>query len=257
MATLRLRSTFSLLILCLVLGLLSTSISLRGIWLPWVLMKSGGRSHTRRATLGITFSPRNLRIGIDFGSMAYNAKCTYYSLLLRNELDDILYRLNSLGYQFYETYWYYHIRNIQSVGVYFDPSTSKETKEQIKLALKETQHKYDQRILMTGHKYLLGKVFFRGTVEFNNVLKNLGSSIVLIFKELLPLLKMVEPFPRIYSCEERYVDGAALKFGSTKLPPKIFQIRLLYRFLWPLFGAKNPLSLMDQTYTISQPYKPE
>jgi len=96
------------------------------IWLPWVRQqdaeyyaeqsKSSGsklRTRTFKASLGIVFSPCNIRIGLDFGGYAYESKEKYYRLLLENKFREeleLLYSTNK-GYTFYDTYWFYYLRN--------------------------------------------------------------------------------------------------------------------------------------------------
>jgi len=169
-----------------------------GIWLPWVLRESGGRSHIRRATLGITFTPSNIRVGIDFGSKAYRAGQRYYTLLLENKLDEILSKLVDSDYLFYDTYWYYHIRNLRNIQTYFG-SQQGEVKRQLQIALEEVNENFNRRKLMTGHKFLIGKIFYRNTTEFTKVIENLPSTINTIFSDLQPLLEKIENFKRLDS----------------------------------------------------------
>ena len=164
-----------------------------GIWLPWVLKEAGGRSHIKRASLGVTFTPSNIRIGIDFGKKAYRAKQQYYNLLLENKLDEMLSELASADYLFYDTYWYYHIRNLREIGTYFGLSRE-EAKHQLKIALEEVYESLKNGKLMTGNKFLIGKIFSRGTEEFTSIIEKLPETITAIFGDLRPLLMKIENF---------------------------------------------------------------
>ncbi|MEM3550905.1 MAG: hypothetical protein QXQ94_08800 [Candidatus Bathyarchaeia archaeon] len=163
-----------------------------GIWLPWVLGESGGRSHIRRATLGITFTPNSIRVGIDFGSKAYKAKQQYYSLLLENKIDEVLSKLTESNYLFYDTYWYYHIRNLRAIQKYFD--SSQEIKHELHITLEEVNETLNRLKPMAGHKFLIGKIFQRNTAEFTKVIESLPNTISNIFNDLRPLLKKIENF---------------------------------------------------------------
>lgn len=164
-----------------------------GIWLPWVLGESGSRSHIRRATLGITFTPNSIRVGIDFGSKAYKAKQQYYSLILENKIDEVLSKLAESNYLFYDTYWYYHVRNLRAIQTYFNSPL--EIKHQLRIALEEVKESLNRSKSMTGHKFLIGKFFQRSTIEFAKVIESLPKTISDIFSDLQPLLEKIENAP--------------------------------------------------------------
>ena len=162
-----------------------------GIWLPWVLGDAGNRSHMKRITLGITFKPDKIRIGLDFGSKAYDAKKEYYKFLMDGELDPLLSGLSS-EYFFYETYWYYHIRGVRSVREWLKPNEFSLLKKHVKKAYRETGDKLLRGQLMTGHKYLIGKIINRTIPNFNHILPSLKRTVHNTFAGLVPVLRMVE-----------------------------------------------------------------
>ena len=162
-----------------------------GIWLPWVLEHAGSRSHMKRITLGITFTPSSIRIGLDFGSKAYDPKKQYYKLLMEGKFDPLLSRLPQ-GYSLYETYWYYHVRGVTNLRQYVQPADSPLFRHQIKEAYKEIGDKILRREKMTGHKFLIGKIINRTGTEFEEVLLNLEDIVCKTFEHLVPILKMVE-----------------------------------------------------------------
>ena len=64
------------------------------IWLPWVLNPGNDpRAHIRKASLGVIFTPLNVRIGLDFGPKAHRHREEYYKMLLNGELDDFVNNL--------------------------------------------------------------------------------------------------------------------------------------------------------------------
>jgi len=124
------------------------------IWLRWAKGKdSSERVHTRKALLGVTFTPCDIRMGLDFGSNAHQPKRKYYELLLERKLEEEIRALYELdrqyfrsktasvtvssasrlkkpptsrtrpGYCFYDTFWHYHIRNLREVSWYGESST--------------------------------------------------------------------------------------------------------------------------------------
>lgn len=208
------------------------------ILLPWVTKKIlPYRAHEYRAFLGVTFTPSNIRIGLDFGSRAHLYKEKYYKLLLKRELEEEVKSLYELDkqyllseayntkepfssyrrYCFYDTFWYYHIRNLREVSWYgesyetwtstrlgkirdvgkalfpyflplFKPSPF--IKSEIERALKELQQQTGKS--MTGHRLLVGRVIKRDSEEFPKVLRNISNEITNTFREIYPILAKIE-----------------------------------------------------------------
>lgn len=161
------------------------------IWLPWVTEKIGRRSHMRKTTLGVTFTPHNIRIGLDFGSRAFNPKKRYYSLLYNGALTNDLMKLGD-EYQFYDTFWYYNIRNKHPLRFLLEPATFRTLKNKIKDALEETRKAESLNEPMTENKFLIGKIYQRGSSEFAKILHKLPQEISNIFHEMLGIINKIE-----------------------------------------------------------------
>jgi len=156
------------------------------IWLPWVLGQSGKRRHVRTIVLEVRFSPERVRVGIDFGSEAFEAKAAYYNLISAGKLNGHLERLARRDYCFYDTYWYFHVRNVRPVKDCY-PLGMEEIKSGIESALFEIEMKRHRRILMKGHQLLIGKIFARGSKEFNQFLTRIPETVKEIFYDLVPV----------------------------------------------------------------------
>ena len=160
------------------------------IWLPWVAREPDRRTHIRTIVLGASFTPTFVRIGIDFGSEAYEAKKTYYTLLLNGNFDS---QLNKLDNEYYliDTFWFNYVSKKQPIKDYCSMKT-REFKLKIKIALEETIEKAKTKTPMKGHQFLIGKIFKRGTKEFSGFLVRPPQTIRGIFSDLLDIVKHVE-----------------------------------------------------------------
>jgi len=167
------------------------------IWLPWVARQAGDRSHTRTIVLGVNFAPNFVRIGIDFGSEAYKAKETYYTLLLKGKLDSQLSKLTN-DYYFIDTFWYFNIRDLRLIREYW-PSKIDEIRPKIETALEETIVRRKAQAPMKGHQSLMGKVFKRGTKEFSDFLIKIPETIQSVFCDLFGIVKQVEQSQKVFS----------------------------------------------------------
>ena len=161
------------------------------IWLPWVTKKIGRRSHMRRATLGVTFTPHNIRIGLDFGSRAFDAKKRYYSLLQSGELNHDLMKLGD-EYKFYDTFWYYNIRNEHPIHLLLKAGKFQKLRDKIKNALEETRKAESSNEPMTENKLLVGKIYQRKSSEFAEILCRLPQEISNTFREMLEIVNTIE-----------------------------------------------------------------
>jgi hypothetical protein len=160
------------------------------IWLPWVARQAGKRSHIRTIVLGANFAPNSMRIGIDFGSEAYDAKIAYYTLLLDGKLEAQLAKLVN-DYYFIDTYWYFNIRNLRPITDYFSPKID-EIRSKIRMALEETKTRSYTQAPMKEHQFLIGKILKRGSKEFNDFLTQMPRNIKDIFCDLLNIIQHVE-----------------------------------------------------------------
>jgi hypothetical protein len=133
-----------------------------GIWLPWVQNPGNDhRAHVSKASLGVIFTPLDIRIGLDFGPKAYRHREEYYKMLINGEIADFVKRLpKRCEYSFCDTVWFYHIRNIRS--------TDNFAREGVEIELKKTEElrqKYEKEehelYLLKGNRHLLGKVVNR------------------------------------------------------------------------------------------------
>ncbi|MHA1711100.1 MAG: hypothetical protein ACTSUS_03390, partial [Candidatus Freyarchaeota archaeon] len=69
-----------------------------------------------------------------------------------------------------------------------------EAKHQLKIALEEVYESLKNGKLMTRNKFLIGKIFSRGTEEFTSIIEKLPETIKAIFGDLRPLLMKIENF---------------------------------------------------------------
>jgi hypothetical protein len=160
------------------------------VWLPWVVGKAGPRWHIETIVLGISFTPNHVRMGIDFGSQAYESKEAYYRLLLAGRLDNHLARLVNSGFQHYDTYWYYNVRNVAPISEYY--AKKEQFRSIADSALLEIETKKHRRKLMKNNRLLVGRIFNRGSPEFNSLLTKIPETARSIFSELLLLVNLVE-----------------------------------------------------------------
>ena len=111
-----------------------------GIWLPFVTPETNGnKAHINGASVGVAFTPVDIRIGLNFGSQAHKCRIKYYEMLLNGELMNEFESLNrkDTGYCLCDTFWHYHIRNLQSLQWCLTLYSS--TKITIEKAIEETR----------------------------------------------------------------------------------------------------------------------
>jgi len=162
-----------------------------GIWLPFVTNEtSGNRGHIDGASIGVTFTPIEIRIGLNFGNQAHKSRVKYYEMLLNGELMNELELLNrkATGYCLCDTFWYYHVRNIQSLQ--WCLTLYGGTRLSIENAIEET--KQLEGISLTANKYLVGKVIKRRPEDFTYITKGLIDEISNDLNELYPILARID-----------------------------------------------------------------
>ena len=162
-----------------------------GIWLPFVTYETpDNRAHIERANVGVTFTPIDIRIGLDFGSQAHKYRLRYYEMLLNGELMREIESLNNkdAGYCLCDTFWHYHIRNVQSFQWVLTPYSS--TKMTIEGAINETRQL--EGTPLTANKYLISKVIKRRPEDFAYVIDRIADEISKTLNELYPTLERIE-----------------------------------------------------------------
>lgn len=162
-----------------------------GIWLAFVTVKTPDiRAHIDRASVGVTFTPLGIRIGLNFGSQAHKYRIRYYELLMNGELTKEVESLNNrdTGYCLYDTFWNYHTRNLQSLQWCLASYSS--TKRTIQTAIDETRHL--QETPLTANRYLIGKVIKRRPEDFAYVINGLVDEISTTLNELYPILVLID-----------------------------------------------------------------
>ncbi len=162
-----------------------------GIWLPFITRgTSENRALVDRASIGVAFTPVDIRIGLDFGSQAHKCKLRYYEMLMNGELLNELESLNrkDTGYCLCDTFWHYHIRNVQSLQWVLTLYSS--TKMTIEKVMEET------RLLegtpLTANKYLISKVIKRRPEDFTYVIDGIVDEISKTLNELYPTIEHIE-----------------------------------------------------------------
>lgn len=179
------------------------------VWLPWVrekdakLVRSSDekkRARTYKASLGIVFSPSNIRMGLDFGGHAYVSKRRYYEKLRQNNprLHKELERLASKNeeYMFYDTYWFYYLRNPRPLRWALDPNNSRDAT--IQEAIRSVEELEPSNQLMLGNALLLCKVIeryednFEVCKDFQTALDNLVENASDVICDLYPVLTAIE-----------------------------------------------------------------
>ena len=161
-----------------------------GIWLPFVtLEKNDKRVHIERASIGVTFTPLDIRIGLNFGTQAHKYRIRYYAMLLNGELMNELEALNrkDTGYCLCDTFWHYHIRNLQSLQWCLTLYGS--TKISIENAIEETRQL--KGAPLTANKYLISKVIRRSREDFAYVLNGVVDEISKTLNELYPTIERI------------------------------------------------------------------
>ena len=162
-----------------------------GIWLPYVTHEtSDKRGHIDRASIGVSFTPTDVRIGLNFGSQAHKCRIKYYELLLNGQLTNELESLNrkATGYCLCDTYWHYHIRNIQSLQWLLTLYGT--TKLAIENVIEET--KQLEGTPLSAHRYLVSKVISRRPEDFTYVVKGLVDEIAKDLNELYPVIALID-----------------------------------------------------------------
>jgi hypothetical protein len=162
-----------------------------GIWLPFVTDKTPEkRGPFDHASIGVSFTPIDIRIGLNFGRQAHKYRIKYYELLMNGGL---MHELESLsrkatGYCLCDTFWHYHVRNIQSLQWALTLYGS--TTMAIERAIEETKHLEGNPL--TAHRYLISKVISRQPEDFTYLVKGLIDEISKDLNELYPVLAMID-----------------------------------------------------------------
>jgi hypothetical protein len=161
-----------------------------GIWMPFVTPeKPNNRAHVERASVGVTFMPLDIRIGLNFGRQAHKYRIRYYEMLLDGELMNEIESLNhrDTGYCFCDTFWHYHIRNIQSLQWCLTLYNS--TKMAIERAIEETRQL--EGTPLTANRYLISKVIKRRPEDFAYVIDGIVDEISKTLNELYPTIERI------------------------------------------------------------------
>ncbi len=161
-----------------------------GIWLPFVTPeKNDNRANINGASVGVAFTPVDIRIGLNFGSQAHKDRVRYYEMLLNGELMNEFESLNrkDAGYCLCDTFWHYHIRNLQSL--HWCLTLYGSTKITIEKAIEETRQL--EGIPLTGNKFLISKVIKRRPEDFTYVLNGLVDEISKTLNELYPTIERI------------------------------------------------------------------
>ena len=162
-----------------------------GIWLPFVTLKTpDNRAYVDRASVGVAFTPIDIRIGLNFGSQAHKYKIRYYEMLLNGELMTEFESLNrkDTGYCLCDTFWHYHIRNLQSIQ--WSLTLYGSTKIAIERAIEETRQL--QGTPLTANKYLISKVIKRRPEDFAYVIDGIVDEISKTLNELYPTIERLD-----------------------------------------------------------------
>jgi len=161
-----------------------------GIWLSFVPLEThDNRILIDSASVGVTFTPVDIRIGLNFGSQAHKYRIRYYEMLLNGELMNEFESLNrkDTGYCLCDTFWHYHNRNLQSLQWCLTLYGS--TKINIENAIDET--KQLKGTPLTANKYLIGKVIKRSREDFAYILNGIVDEISKTLNELYPTIELI------------------------------------------------------------------
>jgi hypothetical protein len=161
-----------------------------GICLPFVTLETHDNGVLiDRASVGVTFTPVDIRIGLNFGSQAHKYRIRYYEMLLNGELMNEFESLNrkDTGYCVCDTFWHYHNRNLQSLQWCLTLYGS--TKINIENAIEET--KQLEGTPLTANKYLISKVIKRSREDFAYVLNGIADDISKTLNELYPTIELI------------------------------------------------------------------
>ena len=162
-----------------------------GIWLPFMTPKTNDNSAAfDRASVGVAFTPIDIRIGLNFGSQAHKYRIRYYEMLLNGELTNEFESLNrkDAGYCLCDTFWHYHIRNLQSLQWCLTLYGS--TKIAIEKVIEETRQL--EGTPLTANKYLIGKVIKRRPEDFAYVIDGIVDEISKTLNELYPTIEGID-----------------------------------------------------------------
>ncbi len=162
-----------------------------GIWVPFVTSEtSDDRGYIERASVGVSFTPMDVRIGLNFGTQAHKYREKYYELLLNGKLMNELEALNrkDMGYCLFDTFWFYHIRNIQSLQWALTLYGS--TKIDLEKAIEET--KQLEGTPLTANRYLIGKIIHRRPEDFTYIVKGLIGEISKSLNDLYPIMALID-----------------------------------------------------------------
>jgi len=161
-----------------------------GIWLPFVTIGTpDNRANVERPSVGVSFTPTDIRIGLNFGSQAHKCRIRYYELLLNGELMNEFESLNrkDTGYCLCDTFWHYHVRNIQPLQWCLTLYGS--TKITIEKAIEETRQL--EGTPLAANKYLISKVIKRRPEDFAYVIDGIADEISKTLNELHPTIERI------------------------------------------------------------------
>jgi hypothetical protein len=161
-----------------------------GIWVPFVTLETrDNRAHVDKASVGVAFTPIDIRIGLNFGSQAHKYRIRYYEMLLNGELMNEFESLNQkdAGYCLCDTFWHYHIRNLQPLQ--WCLTLYSNTKVTIERAIEETRQL--EGIPLTANKYLISKVIKRRPEDFAYVISGIVHEISKTLNELYPTIELI------------------------------------------------------------------
>lgn len=161
-----------------------------GIWLPFVTLETpDNKALVDRASVGVAFTPIDIRVGLNFGSQAHKYRIRYYEMLLNGELMNEFESLNrkDTGYCLCDTFWHYHIRNLQSLQWCLTLYSS--TKMTIERAIEETRQL--EGTPLTANKYLISKVIKRRPEDFAYVIDGIVDEISKTLNELYPTIEHI------------------------------------------------------------------
>ena len=161
-----------------------------GIFLPFVTLETNDNiALFDKANVGVTFTPVDIRIGLNFGSQAHKYRIRYYEMLLNGELMNEFESLNQkdTGYCLCDTFWHYNIRNVQSLQWCLTLYGS--TKINIENAIEETIQLKGSPL--TANKYLICKVIKRSREDFAYILNGIVDEISKTLNELSPTIERI------------------------------------------------------------------
>jgi hypothetical protein len=162
-----------------------------GILLSFVTLKTPDNiAQFDGASVVVAFTPTDIRVGLNFGSQAHKYRIRYYEMLLNGELMNEIESLNKkdTGYCFCDTFWHYHIRNLQSLQWCLTLYNS--TKMALERAIEETRQL--EGTPLTANKYLISKVINRRPEDFAYVINGIVDEISKTINELYPTLERID-----------------------------------------------------------------